>query len=153
MAARSSLLENISKFIDSLLQLHVLKITMYIQDTRDFIRKVELTSIPENEILLTVDVVSLYTSIPHKEIRMVIQTYLERDQSLSIPTHFALGLIDLLLEKNYFRFKDSFYYQTKGVSMGSSFVPSVAKLFMAKLEEQFVLNRNQNLFFDDICIF
>lgn len=61
----------------------------------------------------------------------MVQSYLESDHTLSTPVHFVLDLIDLLLEKNNFRFEDTFYYQTKGVSMGSSFAPSVVNLFMA----------------------
>lgn len=77
VAAQQSLLENISKFVDSLLQPHVREIKTHIKDTRDYIQKIESTSIPENAILLPLDVVSLYTNIPHKEIRSVVQLYLE----------------------------------------------------------------------------
>lgn len=102
MAAQRSLLENISKYVDSLLQPHVKKIRTYIQDTRDFISKIEDLQIPPDLVLVSLDVVSLYTSIPHDDIRMVVQQYLENDESLAPPLHFVLDLVDLLLDKKLF---------------------------------------------------
>lgn len=65
-----------------------------------------------------------------------------------------MDLIDLLLEKkNYFHFDGEFHFQVKGVSMGSSFSLSSANLFMATLEEKFILNKDQNPFFDSIFTF
>lgn len=78
---------------------------------------------------------------------------MENDHTVSIPVHFILDLVDLLLEKNYFRSEDNFYYQTKGVSVGSSFAPSVANLFMASLEDNQILNQDSNPFFMNICLF
>lgn len=109
---------------------------------------------PPNSLLLFLDVVSLYTSIPHEDIRSVVQRALGNDRNLQPPVHFILDLVDLLLEKNYryFRFDNTFYFQTKGVSMGSLFAPSVANLFMAMLE-MFILNSQQNPFFESFFFF
>lgn len=153
VAAQRSLLENISKYVDSFLQPHVKKIKTYIQDTRDFILKVDGMQIPPNSMLVSLDVVSLYTSIPHEDIRSVVQQYLEKDLNLQPPLHFILDLIDILLDKNYFHFDGNFYYQIKGVSMGSSFSPSVANLLIATLEDDYILNAQNNPFFGDIIFF
>lgn len=116
--------------------------------------KVENLQVPPNSLLLFLDVVSLYTSIPHEDIRSVVQRALGNDRNLQPPVHFILDLVDLLLEKNYryFRFDNTFYFQTKGVSMGSLFAPSVANLFMAMLE-MFILNSQQNPFFESFFFF
>lgn len=67
--------------------------------------------------------------------------------------HFLLDLLDILLEKNYFVFNNEFFLQTRGVAMGSSFSSSIANLFMARLEDNFILNPNANPFFDNFfCI-
>lgn len=46
VATQDSILENISKFVDYLLQPHVKSIRTYLQDTRDFILKVENITVP-----------------------------------------------------------------------------------------------------------
>lgn len=82
VATQDSILENISKFIDHLLQPHVKTISTYLQDTRDFILKIEHTTVPPNSILASLDITSLYTSIPHQDIRNTVQLVLERDADL-----------------------------------------------------------------------
>lgn len=104
-------------------------------------------------MLVSLDVTFLYTSIPHEDIRSTVQSYLDHDKDLQQPVHFILDLVDLLLEKNCFRFDQDFYFQIKGVAMGSVFTPSVANLFMATLEERFIFNKDENPFFDYIFVF
>lgn len=66
---------------------------------REFIRKVEGMAIPPTLLLLSLDVVSLYTSIPHEDIRITIQETLESRDITHPPIHFLLDLVDILLEK------------------------------------------------------
>lgn len=93
---------------------------------------------PANSILQSLHVTSLYTSIPHEDIRTTVQSTLENETELPLPMTFILDLVDLLCEKNYFHFERDFFSQIKGVAMGSAFAPSVANLFMATLEERFI---------------
>ena len=69
--------EKISQLLDVVLQPYVMKIKSYIKDTGDFIQK--LRNIPPvllDTWLLTVDVVGLYTIIPHSEgIEVINQSY------------------------------------------------------------------------------
>lgn len=132
-AAQGSLLENISKYLDHLLQPPVLKMKTYICDTGHFISKIEGLTIPKHSVILSFDVVSLYTCIPYDDIRSVVRHYLEPEREHLPPIHFLLDLVDILLEKNYLTFNDEFFLQTRGVSMGSAFAPSIANLFMAWL--------------------
>ena len=59
--------EHISSFVDSLLQPVAVKQESYIKDTADFINFIENKQIPDNAVLATLDVSSLYTNIPQKE--------------------------------------------------------------------------------------
>ena len=57
--------ERISQFVDFFLQPYVSKNRSYIKDTNDFLLKLQaLGKLPENTILFSLDVVSLYTNIP-----------------------------------------------------------------------------------------
>ena len=57
----------ISRFVDHHLQPVVKQIPSYIKDTNHFVSKVNNFSLPINLILVTMDVRSLYTSIPNNE--------------------------------------------------------------------------------------
>ena len=62
---------NLSKWVDMQLQPLVKKQPSYLKDDNDFLRKIDdlnkTQTIPPNTILVTWDVKSLYTNIPHKE--------------------------------------------------------------------------------------
>ena len=70
--------ERISCFVQSLLQSIAKKQESYIKDTTHFINFVENTPLPDNAILVSLDVCSLCTNIPQNEgINIVCQYYEE----------------------------------------------------------------------------
>lgn len=136
-----SALEPLAKFIDSYLQKIIPKISTYIKGTTHFISLVENLRIPNNSVLISMDVNSLYTNIPHEGTRITVQKI--QDNDLYPPTQFLMNLLDLVLKNNYFtQNKKKKKKQTKGVAMGSPCAPSIANLYMADFEEQFLLNAN-----------
>ena len=90
--------ERLSAFVKKLLQPIAQQQKSYLKDTTDFINFMEGTRVPENTILVSMDVTSLYTNIPQEEgIQTVCRAYnsFYKEQPL-IPTRFlekALGLI------------------------------------------------------------
>ena len=68
VSACDSPTENLASFIDYISQPVMKSLQSYIRDTRDFITQIlELPPLPPNSYLVTADVVSLYTNIPHQE--------------------------------------------------------------------------------------
>lgn len=59
--------ERISEYVDFHLQPLVAATSSYLKDTADFLRKLSSIPTPSNCILVTLDVSSLYTNIPHGE--------------------------------------------------------------------------------------
>ena len=60
--------ERISEYVDHHLRPLVVQIPSYLRDTTDFLRKLlTLETLPPRSILVTLDVSSLYTNIPHNE--------------------------------------------------------------------------------------
>lgn len=51
---------------------------------------------------------------------------------------FLLGLLEIILTCNYFRFEGEYYIQQKGTAMGSNVAPTYANIVMANLEEHAV---------------
>ena len=63
-----SLTENGSAFLDGILKPHMESLPSYIKDTTDFITKIrQLPPLSEDSFLVTLDVGSLYSNIPHNE--------------------------------------------------------------------------------------
>ena len=57
--------ERISAFVDHLIQPIAQKQASYLKDTTDFLNVIEKTKLPKSTILVSIDVTSLYTNIPH----------------------------------------------------------------------------------------
>lgn len=65
-------------FLDHILQPLVASIPQVIKDTSHFIREIEGKFIPESSVIVTLDVNSLYISIPHEDIRLVVDIFLDQ---------------------------------------------------------------------------
>jgi len=59
--------EKLLAFVEKILQSIAQQQTSSLKDTTDFINFIERTKVPENVILASMDVTSLYTSIPQEE--------------------------------------------------------------------------------------
>ena len=96
------------------LQLIVRKLKSYIKDTTDILNKLEenIKSLPNNSILVTLDVVSLYTNILHKEGINDVAKGLEKEDTKTIPTRVIVKFLSLicttsrLLTKTTYKSKD-----------------------------------------------
>ncbi len=133
--------ERISKFVDWFLKPMVPQIPSYVQDTTDFIRKIEnLPDISDNCVMATLDVSALYTNIPHNEgIQACLNALNEYRGVHTLPNNISIvNLLRLVLTTNNFEFNSSHYTQISGTAMGTKLAPSYANLFMAKYEEDIV---------------
>ena len=93
--------------------------------------------------MVTLDVSSLYTNIPHKDGLDACRGFLNNiSASNELPVNSVLKLIQLVLENNHFRFNKENYIQKMGTAMGSPMAPAYASLFMGKLEQEFLESRD-----------
>ena len=97
--------ERISSYVDYLLQPIAKKQESYIKDSTDFINFIEKTKIPDNSILATLDVCSLYTNIPQEEGIEIVCSYYEQHygSNLPIPTDRLKELMRLILKEKLFQ--------------------------------------------------
>ena len=91
-------------------------------------------ALPSNTLLVTLDVSSFYTNIPHEEGIAACTEALAARHNEDPPTHDLTILISNILKKNNFVFGDQHYIQIHGTAMGTRMAPSYTNLFMAKLE-------------------
>ena len=129
--------ERISEYVDYHLQPLVAKTPSYLKDTTDFLQKLStLTDLPPGCILVTLDVSSLYTNIPHDEGMAACKKALQTRPSPAPPTQYLTQMIEQILTMNSFSFNNECYLQTQGTAMGTRMAPSYANLFMAELEDK-----------------
>ena len=82
------LTEKVSEFLDYHLNLVIQKGCSYIKHSRDFLKKIKnLCSLPENPILVPVDVVGFYPSIRHDAGLEAHEETLENRHHKQIPTY------------------------------------------------------------------
>ena len=132
----NSITENISQFIDIWLQPLMKKLPSFLRDTTDSINLIENTKLPNDCILASIDVSSLYTNIPHGEGRTAaVEAILKNDTPIPLqPQPQIVGeLIDIVLQNNVFEFNEKFFLQKQGTAMGTKMPPAYANLFMGKL--------------------
>ena len=89
--------------------------------------------------MATVDVKSLYTSIPHQEGIEAVEWALLNHGEMQANKVFLLELLHFCVYHGYFSCFELFL-QISVTSMGFSGAPSYANLFMAKFEYDFVLS-------------
>ena len=146
----------ISRFVDHHLQPLVREIPSYIKDTNDFINKIDNFAVPPNSFLVTMDVKSLYTSIPNNEGIASVKKKYDHYPNKTIPTKIITTFLALILTLNNFIFNSKFYLQIKGCAMGTICAPSYANIFMSEFEENhmYLLIKNKSAihlrYIDDI---
>ena len=95
-------------------------IKSHIKDTTDFINKIEqIRDITNNTILVTMDVKSLFTQIPHSEGISAVARALEKMKESKMSNRVIIKFLSLTLYLNSFEFNGKHDLQTKGSSMGS----------------------------------
>ncbi len=139
LSVNDSPTKRISAFVDHFLQPYVPLITSFIKDTKDFVRKIESSSaLPNEALLVTLGVTSLFTNIPHWEGLSIVHRLLSNKRLVSIKPFNMVKLLSLVLRLNHFEFNDTFWTQKAGVAMGSKSSPSFSNLFMQDFEEKWV---------------
>ena len=144
VASNGAPTENTSRFTDFFLLPSVTQLPSHIQDTTDFINKLpRLPRLPPSCLLVTLDVSSLYTNIPHEEGITACEEFLNRREKQEPPTTDLCQLIRLVLTKNSFVFNETNYLQFHGTVMATRMAPSYANLFMRKLEREFLQTQDR----------
>jgi len=152
--------DKISKFLTTILNPIAQAQPSYITGTKHFLQTLNShKTIPNNAYLVTADVTSLYTNIPHEEGISTVMEALNTHRELLPPNtpnnRIIKQFLNLILKHNYFDFMDKHYLQIQGTAMGTKMAPPYANIFMAKIEQQITKNHTEHIdiwkrFIDDI---
>ena len=106
------------------------------EDTPDLLGHIEQLNIdiilPNNAVLVTTDVIGLFTDIPQEDGAKAAEEALEEIDNKEVPSHFLTKRLNLILEYNIFEYDSKLYRQLIGTSMGSEPAPDYSNNFMAR---------------------
>ena len=128
--------ENISAFLDFHLKNIVSTIPHTLEDTRDFLQRLnQIGDIPGNALLVSFDVVGLYQHIPHEGVE-IMRRFLDKREDQSVSSESLCKLANIVLKHNYFELGKDVYHPILGTAIGKKFAPHYPNIFMAGLEEE-----------------
>ena len=134
----SSAVYNTSKYLTEILPPIQNKKNNSVQNSNKFAREISNMKIDDDEIMISFDVVSLFTAIPVQKTCQYIRTKLEQDDTLTLRTNLTIddiiSVLDFTLSNNYFIYNDVTYKQIHGCAMGSPVSPIVANIRMEVIE-------------------
>lgn len=147
-----------ARFIDHMLQPLAQAYKDYIKNSTELIHLLEDIKVPETSVLVTIDVESLYPSIPQPECLQVIYDEMQKQRHLLIlDPNLIIRLLHLCVNYNYFQFANLFFQQIQGTAMGAAFSPTIANIFMSVILRNFLNTQQQQplllvRYIDDIFV-
>ena len=106
------------------------------KDTTDFLKQIP-NNVPDDTLLVSFDVESLYSNIDHKIGLEAVSYWIDKFKH-EIPQRYSKDFIikslAFILENNTFQFNNECYRQTKGTAMGMKVAPTYATLTIGYLE-------------------
>jgi hypothetical protein len=133
----------IAQYIDSFLAPLSVTHASYVKNTTDFLDKITSITSPDDCILFTLDVESLYTNIDNIAGLASVKRAFDRTLDTDRPDREIMELLEISLKYNDFQFKSNFYLQIHGTAMGKVFAPNYANIFMADWEEKALSSCNK----------
>ena len=134
MSGSGTFTENIAIFVEHHLKEVGMLHDTYLQDTPDVLRRLQQMNmeerIPENALLVVIDVVGLYTNITQDEGLQCVEETLGERVNPAVPGKYVTKLLDIILQNSMFKFNKELYQQKVGTTMGTKPVPSYADIFM-----------------------
>ena len=151
-------LYQLSKYISSIISPLVGNTTHTVKNSFDFVRFLSSCECFDNEVMVSFDVMSLFTRIPIKLAVEIVKCRLENDDHLCDRTKLSVNeivnLMQFCLDNNHFVFRGKYFRQIFGCAMGSPISVVAANLVMKDLESR-ILSGNCQIrlwkrFVDDV---
>lgn len=132
-----SLLSPSAKFIDHVLQPIARSYPDYLHDSSTLSVTLQDLTVPDNTILVTMDVTSL--SIPQEECLQVIYNELHTNRHLlAFDPNLVIKLLHVNMNNTYLTFGGLTFKQISGTAMGVPFSPTIANIYMSVTLSRFL---------------
>ena len=154
----SSPLSPTAKFIDHVLQPIAQSYPDYLHNSTSLQLILQNLHVPDDAILVTMDVNSLYPSIPQTDMLQIVYDEMTHKRHLLLfDPNLVIQLLHINVNNNYFEFASLIFQQIKGTAMGAAFSPTVANIYMSTTIRRFLRTQHKKplllvRYIDDIFI-
>lgn len=133
--------KGLNLLLDTYLTVAEKNIPYILRDTTAYLNILKDVNLTENSNLFTMDVVSLYTNIPHEEGARWVSDFYEETLHLwdsqapdikPVDKNTIYKMIITILENTTFTFDNKYYTQNYGTTMGAIFSVKFANIYMHK---------------------
>ncbi len=111
-----------------------------VKNDRDFLQKLRTVKLEKNDILVSFDVVSMFTNIDSEKACDLVHQRLRADDTLhertSLKPDQICQLLRFSMQHTAFKAGEEHYKQKRGTAMGKSFSPVIAEIYMQEFEEK-----------------
>ncbi|XP_046395746.1 uncharacterized protein LOC124163008 [Ischnura elegans] len=118
---------NLAKYLTGVLSPYVGHCEHHIKNSTEFVKILAGIRLKETDLLVSLDVVSLFTRVPLDDTLRLLAEKFDGD---------TVQLFRHVLNSTYFQYHGEFYEQSDGVAMGSPLSPTIANFFMEDFEEK-----------------
>lgn len=125
---------NLSQYIGKILQ-NIISPTYNVKNSMELKERIHDIKLDKNDIIVSFDVVSLFTNIPiYLAIKNILDKWDVLEKHTSIPRRKFLQILQFCLnDNNYFTYADKCYHQTYGMPMGNPLSPTIADIVLDAL--------------------
>lgn len=128
-----------AQFIDHVLQPLAQLYPDFIRNSTALSLHLRNLYVPDKAILVTIDVISLYPSIPQTECLKVIYSEMNSHAHLmAFDPNLIIRLLQINMNYNYFNFSNLTFQQISGTAMGAVFSPTIANIYMSTIVRDFI---------------
>ena len=115
------------RFIDHILQPIAQSYPDYLHNYTSLSILLQNLTVPDNALLVTLDISNLYSSIPQTDmLQTIYQEMVHNRHLLPFEPNMIIRLLHTNINHNYFQFASLIFQQIKGTAMGAAYSPTVA---------------------------
>ncbi|XP_076041930.1 uncharacterized protein LOC143025806 [Oratosquilla oratoria] len=111
-----------------------------LKNSSEFLEKVRDVRVESDEIMVSFDVKSMFTSLPQDLVKRAVLSAMEETRGYldneKLSTSELMRLLNLCLDSTFFSFRDTVYHQRIGTPMGSPISVILAKITMQQFENE-----------------
>lgn len=122
---------NLSNFIHQILSPWTTTFDYNVKNSLELVEFLKTVQLPPNYVMVSLDVVSLFTNIPkHLVLQIIKENWSHISAYTELDKTMLCRIIDFIFESSYFVFNGQIYLQIEGSAMGNPASPTLANIVM-----------------------